>query len=250
MIPGPQEYAAPTPAVTAHAGALQARVKVWDLPVRLTHWLMALAFVGAYVTNRLGVAYFKYHEWFGYSLIVLVVFRILWGLWGTYHARFTNFLRSPAATWRYSAELLRRRDQPFPGHNPLGALMVVVLLLTLLVQAVTGLFANDEIFNAGALYGYVSNDTSLALTGLHKSLFYWIAAAVAVHILAVLFHTFIKRENLISAMFTGYKSGAFPHLHVQDLSREWRALVFVLLIATILSLIVWAAPDISLSTDY
>jgi cytochrome b len=251
MIPGPQEYAANIDASAEENTARRVHVKVWDLPVRITHWLMVLAFVGAYVTNSLGVAYFKYHEWFGYTLVVLVVFRILWGVWGTYHARFGNFLRSPSTTWRYMMEVLSRRDKPTAGHNPLGALMVVVLLLTILIQAVTGLFANDEIFNAGALYGYVSNDTSLALTAIHKVLFYWIAAAIALHILAVLFHTFLKNENLVSAMFTGYKSGDFPqHLPSAGSSQGWRALVLVLLVSIVLVLIVSAAPDISMSTDY
>jgi len=232
------------------------RVKVWDLPVRITHWLLVVSFAGAYITNSLGVAYFKYHEWFGYATLVLVAFRILWGLWGSYHARFRHFLTSPVATWRYAVTLLKRQDQPILGHNPLGALMVVLLLLTLLVQAATGLFANDEIFNAGALYGYVSNDLSLTLTALHKELFYWIAAAIAVHILAVLLHVFLKNENLVSAMFTGYKSGPFLQLKAQQppaanhFSQEWRAVVLLLLISTALVLIVGTAPDASFSSDY
>jgi cytochrome b len=258
MIPGPQDHTlenfaarASTESLAAEQAVERLRVKVWDLPVRITHWLLVLAFVGAYVTNRLGVAYFKYHEWFGYTVIVLVVFRIFWGLWGTFHARFSNFLKSPVATWRYTAELLRQRDKPSLGHNPLGALMVLLLLLTLLIQAVTGLFANDEIFNAGALYGYVSNDVSLTLTALHKELFYWIAAAVAVHILAVLVHVFLKNENLVSAMFTGYKSGAFLQgPQTMEKSYWLRAAILVALVAAVLFVLISLAPNASLDSDY
>ena len=75
--------------------------KVWDWPVRLFHWSLVLAVIGAYVTNRLGVAYFSYHLFFGYAVIVLVVFRVFWGFVGTKHARFVNFLRGPKAILRY-----------------------------------------------------------------------------------------------------------------------------------------------------
>src|SRR5690242_8726335 len=118
--------------------------RVWDLPVRIFHWLLVFAVLGAYATHRLGIEYFKYHLWFGYSVMVLVVFRIVWGLVGTRHARFRNFVRGPAVTVRYGWAVLRGKDARHVGHNPLGALMVVALLLSLLVQALTGLVANDE----------------------------------------------------------------------------------------------------------
>lgn len=251
MIPGPHEYAPSDQPSAELAIAERLRIKVWDLPVRLTHWLLVVAFTGAFVTNRLGVAYFTYHEWFGYATVVLVVFRILWGLCGTYYARFSHFLKSPIATWRYAVELLRRRDTPVPGHNPLGAVMVVLLLLTLLIQAVTGLFANDEIFNVGALYGYVSNDVSLTLTAIHKELFYWIAAAISIHILAVLLHVFIKNENLVSAMFTGYKSGEFLR-GAQEIDKSYwlRAAILLMLVSAILLVCVNLAPSANLESDY
>src|SRR5208283_4007655 len=80
---------------------------VWDWPVRLFHWSLVAAFVGAFVTNRLGVAYFKYHVWCGYAVVTLVSFRILWGLFGTKHARFWHFVRGPHETLRYARDLWR-----------------------------------------------------------------------------------------------------------------------------------------------
>lgn len=227
------------------------RRKIWDLPVRLVHWLLVLSFAGAYLTNWLGIAWFQYHEWFGYTVIVLVVFRILWGFFGTWHARFLNFVRSPIETWRYTLNLLRGQETTTAGHNPLGGLMVLFFLLSLLVQAATGLFANDEIFNAGALYGYVSSETSLRLTALHKDLFYWIFAAVVLHVLAVLLHTFWKNENLISAMFTGYKTGEPLRSATSiDSSLLLRAAVLLALVCVTFFLLVNFAPSASLDMDY
>ncbi len=227
------------------------RVKIWDLPVRLFHWSLVLSFVGAYASNWLGVNYFDYHAWFGYAVITLVVFRLLWGIWGTYHARFRNFIRDPKTTAGYAVDFLRGREKPYLGHNPLGAVMVLVLLLALLVQAVTGLFSNDEIFNTGPLYGYVSNEVSLALTGLHQQLFYWILGAVVVHVLAVVLHLVWKKDNLVRAMFSGYKSagGLQEHKPVES-SRLPLALGLMLVVAGLLVLVIGTAPEAVLETEY
>jgi cytochrome b len=217
--------------------------KVWDWPVRLFHWLLVLSVLGAYVTHRLGIEYFKYHLWCGYATIVLVVFRIIWGVVGTRHARFRHFVRSPSVTFRYGLELLRGVHAPYAGHNPLGALMVLALLASLLVQAVTGLVANDEIFNTGPLYGYVDPQRSLELTSLHRQLFYWIVAFIALHVLAVLIHLVFKKENLVHALLTGRK----PATHVAEheevgSSRIVLALVIVCGIAGLLIWLVRTAP--------
>jgi cytochrome b len=217
--------------------------KVWDLPVRVFHWTLVAAFVGAFVTNRLGVSYFKYHVWCGYAVIVLVSFRILWGFVGTYHAQFRNFLRGPLATSRYALKLVAGRAASHLGHNPLGAWMVIFLLIALGVQAVSGLFGNDEIFNTGPLVGYVTKNTSLWLTSLHRRLFYWIAAAIALHVLAVAAHRFFDQSDLVRAMITGRKQSR----HGEDAkaissSRVWLAIVLMGALAGALSFVVTHAP--------
>jgi cytochrome b len=179
--------------------------RVWDIPVRIFHWSLVLAVIGAYVSHRAGIDYFQYHVWFGYAVVVLVGFRIVWGVVGTYHARFWNFIRGPLHTIRFLLATLRATEARHAGHNPLGAMMVIVLLAGMLAQSVSGLFANDEILNFGPLYGYISNDRSLALTSLHRQLFYWIMGAVLLHIVAVIMHRVIKKEDLIKAMFSGRK---------------------------------------------
>jgi len=178
---------------------------VWDWPVRLSHWALVVAFIGAYITHLLGIEYFKYHAYCGYAVIVLVLFRIVWGVVGTSHARFVNFVRGPIATLRYASTWLRH-DHSYLGHNPLGAWMIVALLAALLTQGALGLFANDEILNYGPFSLYIDGDLSIRLTSVHRRLFYWIAAAVCVHVLAVLAHAAIKKEPLIGAMITGRKT--------------------------------------------
>jgi cytochrome b len=230
---------------------LARRALVWDLPVRIFHWTLLLAIVAAFVTNRLGATYFQYHVWCGYTVIVLIVFRVVWGIVGTRHARFRNFVRGPATTWRYLVALLRGRERHYAGHNPLGALMVVALLGTLLIQALSGLFGNDEIFNVGPLYAYVSNEWSLRLTSLHRQLFYWIAGAIGVHVLAVFLHYAIKRENLVAAMITGRKTS--PHIEPADAvrsSRTWLAAALVIVVSLGLAWVVLHAPQAAVDLGY
>jgi len=147
------------------------------------------------VTNRLGVTYFKYHVWAGYAVLALVAFRVVWGFLGTRHARFENFLRGPREVLAYVRSLFSGRAH-YAGHNPAGALMVLALLAGAGVQAVTGLFSNDEIFNGGSSLRFVTKAQSLALTSVHSKLFYLLAAAIAAHVLAVLAHKIFKARIL------------------------------------------------------
>jgi cytochrome b len=231
--------------------ATKKTVKIWDLPVRFFHWSLVILFIAAYVTNYLGPSYFNYHLWCGYAVIVLVSFRIIWGFVGTYHARFRNFLRDPFSTAKYAFSVFRKKDEHHLGHNPLGAVMVIVLLVAILVQAITGLFTNDEIFNLGPLYAYISDELSLELTSLHRQLFYWILGAIGLHIAAVLLHVFVKRDNIIKAMFTGNKNteGARDVKPIQS-SRVWLAVIIVIVLALLLAWVISNAPEASLSLEY
>lgn len=226
-------------------------LKVWDLPVRIFHWSLVILFIAAYVTNSLGPEYFTYHLWTGYAVIVLVSFRILWGLVGTYHARFINFVRNPVATTKYAFSFIKKSDKHYAGHNPLGAVMVVALLLGVLVQALTGLFTNDEIFNVGPLYAYVTDELSLKLTSLHRQIFYWILGAIVLHILAVVFHVWFKRDNIVKAMFTGKKNaeGLEGEPSIKS-SRIWLAIIIVVVLALVLAWVISSAPVPVTSSEY
>jgi cytochrome b len=225
--------------------------KVWDLPVRVTHWLLVVGIAGSYLTHKLGVQYFKYHLWSGYLVVVLAAFRILWGLVGTRHARFASFLRGPRATVSYLVNTLRGQGAATPGHNPLGAWMVIFLLLTLLAQGITGLFANDEIFNTGPLYGYITDSLSLTLTSWHRRLFDWILIAVALHVLAVIAHRFLAGHDLIGPMISGRKPAALvPEHEAIASSRVWvAALLFAALIAAVSWLVINAPEPAALSFE-
>jgi cytochrome b len=180
-------------------------VRVWDLPVRLFHWILVVLLVFQVATGYLGGDLMPYHVYSGYGVLVLVVFRILWGFAGSTHARFASFMAGPAATWHFAKRLFSRQAVPQVGHNPLGGWMVLALVAVLALQAASGLFANDGASTEGPLAERVSLDVSNMFTEFHR----WNVKALVVlsllHVVAVLFHLVVKKENLVGAMFTGMK---------------------------------------------
>jgi len=154
-----------------------------------------------------------YHVWGGYAVLALVLFRLIWGFVGSETARFSDFLRGPGAALQYVRALLRGETPHYIGHNPLGAWSIVAMLVLLLVQAGTGLFANDDILIEGPLYAWVSKDTSDWLTTIHKLNFNLLLLVIAVHLSAVLFYLLVKRENLIHPMLSGRKHLPPERLH-------------------------------------
>jgi cytochrome b len=229
--------------------AREPRVLVWDLPVRLMHWTLVFAVAGAWATQELEGDWFKYHVWCGYVVLVVAATRVAWGFVGTRHARFAAFVRGPGAVLGYARSMLRPAAAPHAGHNPLGALMVLALLALLLTQALTGLFANDQIMSTGPLFGYVSSATSDRLTTIHKQLFDLLLAAIAVHVAAALLYLVVKHENLILPMISGRKPGALvaPEDRIAA-SRTWLAALLLGALATLLYAVVRAAPEASLFT--
>lgn len=219
--------------------------QVWDFPLRLFHWALVISVITAFVTNKLGIAYFDYHLWSGYTVIVLVAFRLIWGLVGTRHARFTAFVRGPAAILSYGRGMLRGDAPVYPGHNPVGALMVLVLLAGLGGHAVLGLFGNDDILNVGPLSGYVSKDVSLLLTSVHRRLFYGIIAAVLLHVAAIAAYRWIKGENLVIPMITGRKPAhLLPEGEAIASSRLGLATIVLLTLAAGLAWVITQAPAV------
>jgi cytochrome b len=178
---------------------------VWDLPVRLFHWILVALFIAAWVTAEQGPAWMDRHMQVGYAIMTLVLFRIFWGLYGSDQARFKAFLRGPAKVIDYIRKTLRGEAEQSIGHNPLGGWSVVVMLLLLALQAGTGLFANDDIYNEGPLAALVSNATSGLLTKIHKLNFNLLLAVTGIHIVAVLAYLLVKKENLIKPMISGFK---------------------------------------------
>ncbi|BDM63646.1 cytochrome b561 [Shewanella sp. NFH-SH190041] len=201
-------------------------VKVWDIPTRIFHWLMVVLLALLWWSAEQGEM--EWHMISAYVLAGLLLFRIIWGVWGSQTARFTDFVVSPANVWRYTKTLPRQGIIPHHGHNPLGGYMVIVLLLVMTTQFTTGLFATDDIFTEGPLYAWVSSDTSAILTWLHKNNFNLILFLASVHVLAVLVHVG-KGDKLLPAMVTGYRrDGCARQLFFKSL---WQAALLFGLIA-------------------
>ena len=190
-------------------------ILVWDLPVRVFHGLLALSFAGAYVTaesERWRLA----HVTLGYTVGGLIVFRLLWGLIGTRHARFASFVRGPAAVLRYLRSLLSAQPEHHVGHNPAGALAIVALLGLGALLVLTG----------WATYNDVGGEW---LEDLHEGVANTMLAVVLVHIGAVLLSSRLHHENLVRAMVTGRKQGA-PS---EGVRRAWRVPALLLLAAVL-----------------
>ena len=179
-------------------------VKVGDLPTRLFHWTLVALMIAQWLTAENSDT-MDYHIWGGYAVLTLVLFRLIWGFVGSDTVRFRDFVRGPGAAIAYVQALLRGETPLYLGHNPMGGWSILAMLALLLVQAGTGLFANDDITVEGPLYGWVSKSASDWLTSVHRFNFNLLLAVIAVHIAAVLFYLFVKRENLVHPMLSGRK---------------------------------------------
>lgn len=217
---------------------------VWDLPVRVTHWALVLAVSGCWATHYAGIEWFDWHRRLGYTVLVLAAFRFAWGFAGTRHARFTSFVRGPQALLAY----LRAGGRATVGHNPLGALSVVAMLALLLLQAATGLFANDEIMSMGPFYGWIAPELSNRITTLHRTSSDWLLALIGLHVAAVAFYLRVRRQPLVRAMITGRKPAAdVPSAEAIAGSRVLLAVVIVAALAVALGLAVRAAPEATIA---
>jgi len=181
-------------------------VRVWDLPTRLFHWLLALAVVSQVITGTIGGAAMAWHFRGGYCVFALIVFRVIWGLVGGHWSRFASFTYGPASMLRYVRGQPLRSDHFHVGHNPLGSASVFAMLAMLAVQVATGLVADDEIANAGPLNRYVSSAFALTMTAWHKGPgIALILTLVVLHIGAIAFYTWRKGHDLVRPMVGGDK---------------------------------------------
>lgn len=176
-------------------------IRVWDLPIRLFHWLLVLCIAGSLISVNLGGNAIEWHAYFGYSILTLLIFRFIWGFIGSKHARFSSFI----PTRRAILEYLQGRTVRVLGHNPIGALSVFALLFVLSVQVITGLFVDDEIAFQGPLAKYVPNFIVSFLSEIHEGNQVVIYTLITIHISAIWFYKKFKGENLIKPMLTGDK---------------------------------------------
>jgi cytochrome b len=210
---------------------------IWDLPVRIVHWLFAILIPAAWYTVKIS-GDMDTHMLIGQSILALLLFRILWGLFGPRYARFGNFVYRPGEILSYARSLFRRSGGEYAGHNPLGSLAVFAMFALVGVQVTTGLFATDfDGYFQGPLNGLVSSGTASSITDIHYANINILLILIGVHIAAIFFYLFFKRENLITPMITGEKPDPGDSLKAINGSKLSLAIgLFVAAIACVLML--------------
>jgi cytochrome b len=181
-------------------------VRVWDLPTRLFHWALAAAVIGSVVSANIGGNAMVWHFRFGYTVLTLVAFRVLWGFVGGHWSRFATFVPTPGRVLRHLRGQSPAHEHADVGHSPLAALSVFALLAALLAQVATGLVADDEIANVGPLNRFVALGTGLAATSYHKAVgAKLVVALVVLHVAAVVVYA-LRGRNLVPPMLHGDKA--------------------------------------------
>lgn len=209
---------------------MKKEVAVWDIWVRLFHWTLVALIGFSWLSAELGGNWMIWHTQAGFVTAGLIIFRVIWGVAGSWSARFSQFVRSPKQVMAY----IKGEDKSeHLSHNPLGALGVLAILLLVALQVLTGLFSNDDIFIEGPLAYLISYDLSLEITEIHEAVFNLLLLVVATHILAVLYHQKVRKEPLIQSMLHGRKPSSLP---APQLKTPIAALIIALAIGAGISL--------------
>ncbi|MFI5024514.1 MAG: cytochrome b/b6 domain-containing protein [Alphaproteobacteria bacterium] len=208
-------------------------IKVWDLPTRLFHWALVASIVLAYFTSagRPHGLLFALHLTGGYAVVLLLLFRLAWGVFGGEHARFASFLSGWAQVKQHASELLRLAPERSLGHNATGGWMIVLMLATLLAIVLTGLFAQGVTGGAGPLSGVLPTALVRPVGNLHQVLGNAILVLAGLHIVGVLAESLLNRENLVRAMITGRKSAAAAEARDARAAPPVRAVLLIVLLA-------------------
>jgi cytochrome b len=244
---------------------------IWDGPTRLFHWLLVVSIAASWATASLdlpliqlpaiggkpiSLARMDVHLALGYWTLGLIIFRISWGVMGSRHARFASFLKGPATTWRYASSLFSAHHET-PGHNPMGGLMVVVMIVLIARQIYSGLFAADDLLECGIYAGAWAHTLDVAgqkaMRGLHGDNFNLILIAIAAHLIAIALYRFWLKTDLVGPMLTGRKSASRVDYAAAITGTPWiRLLIAVALSAGLAWWIVTAgqhAPAVCVPAD-
>ena len=178
-------------------------MRVWDAPTRLFHWAIVLLMAFSYFSIQR--EWTQLHFLSGYTVLALLLFRLVWGFIGSETSRFRQFLRSPVAALQHIVHFGKREPDTEIGHNAAGGWAVLAMLAALFVQTGTGLFSNDDIDAQGPLAYHVSKTTSNWLSGIHALSFWVLLGLVALHVVAIIAYAAVKRHDLVRAMVTGKK---------------------------------------------
>jgi cytochrome b len=201
------------------------RIRVWDLPTRLFHWALAGLVTASWLSGQFGgQPWLAWHFRFGYAILALLLFRLLWGFAGDRYARFASF----APSWRRALGYLRS-PQPWAGHNPLGALSVYALLIVAGVQVMTGLFASDGDFTEGPWTQFISESAVKLVSSIHRFNRWVLLGLVVLHLGAIAWHTVRRRDALVRGMVSGDRVGIDAEPATDDTAMRMRALVLLAL---------------------
>lgn len=180
-------------------------VKIWDLPTRIFHWVLVLLFVFLIYSGSWDDSLMKWHFYSGYLLSGLILFRILWGVVGTFYARFGSFVVSPIKGLSYLKSVYQKKPEHFYGHNPAGGIMVVMLIMFLMLQVASGLVTSDDVLWEGPFYASVSDELASFGAEIHHTVQIILQCLIGFHILGVLAHSVLFKEKLVASMITGTK---------------------------------------------
>jgi cytochrome b len=229
-----------TDSASATASDALRPVRVWDLPTRLFHWLLAVAVIAQIVTAKIGGNAMAWHFRLGYCVFALIGFRLVWGVIGGRWSRFSSFVRGPATVLRYLRGDHRPGDRFEVGHNPLGTGSVLAMLVLLALQVATGLVADDEIANLGPLNKFVSSAVAGSATAWHKGPGQGlILTLIVLHLAAIAWYHWRKQQNLVLPMIGGDKLLG-PDVPASDDSRlaRLRALALIVVWAGLVAAVV------------
>ena len=210
---------------------------IWDLPLRLFHWLLVLALLGSWYTSEQEGDMVEQHMLLGYLILGLVIFRIIWGFVGTKHSLFKHFIPSPSAVSEYAKQVTKPNAPKYPGHNPLGSLMVIIMIVSILAQAISGLFINDDIFSSGPYYEVFGSDFSKLMKTIHIYGFDVMLALIALHLSAIIFYWWKKKINLILPMVTGKKLA--KDINEQDQIKHSKLLIGLFVAIVVAVFVYW-----------
>ena len=217
---------------------MSSKIRVWDLPTRIFHWLLAAAVIGSLISANVGGAAMEWHFRLGYAVLSLLLFRLVWGVVGGHWSRFSTFLYPPATLWRHISG--RARPEHAVGHSPTGALSVFGMLVFLLLQVAAGLFSDDDISAYGPLGKFVSNGVVESATFYHTSVGKFVVLALIVaHLMAIAYYLFKKKNNLVRPMLSGDKAtDILVPPSRDDANSRWLALAIFVICASLVAAMV------------
>ncbi len=206
-------------------------VKLWDWPVRLCHWLLVIGLAASWWTAEYD--HMNWHQRAGYLLLGTLLFRFYWGFVGSHNARFSQFFSRPSTVWAYLKTFNQRKSTFFLGHNPVGALSALLLILVVALQVGLGLFAEDvDGLASGPLSFKISYENGRWAAETHEDFFDIVLALIAIHVAAIFFYLFYKRDNLITPMISGRKTVAEEVTALPTISALWLRAVIGITLAT------------------